>query len=95
MKKTKTYSDIFTIFLKSIDLHGETRDVARVLTYDFLKENVDNKDKKVVIIHGIGTGAIKEEVHGVLKRNNHMLKYSLQNNGCTLVEYLSKGEIKR
>lgn len=95
MRRTNNYRDIFSIYLKSIDLHGETRDIARVMTIDFLRENIHNKDKKVVIIHGIGTGAVKDEVHKILKKNSHICKYYIQNSGSTLVEYIADGIIKK
>lgn len=97
MKKTKTQNNYFlnyAITLKSIDLHGETKDIARLLTIDFLKENITNKDKKVVIIHGAGTGVLREEVFNILRKNREILKFTPQNNGATLVEYIKVGKIK-
>lgn len=86
MKKTKQpiINNIFIKHLKTLDLHGETVDVARILTIDFLKDNM-NIEKQVVIVHGIGTGLIKAEVHRILKRNRKILKFYLENAGCTIV----------
>ncbi len=83
--------DVFISNLPTLDLHGEIRDSARVLIKDFLYDNYVLKNKKIVIIHGIGTGAIKEEVNECLKKSKYVLSYHINkfNVGCTLV-YLKK-----
>ncbi len=74
--------------IPSIDLHGETRDSARVLVMEFINDNIKLKNEKVLIIHGIGSGALKDEVHKNLKINKKVKSYKLDNfnNGCTVVE---------
>lgn len=74
--------------IPSIDLHGETRDSARVLVMEFINDNIKLKNEKVLIIHGIGSGALKNEVHKNLKINKKVKSYKLDNfnNGCTVVE---------
>ena len=74
--------------LPSIDLHGETRDSARVLVMEFINDNIKLKNEKVLIIHGIGSGALKNEVHKNLKINKRVKSYKLDNfnSGCTVVE---------
>lgn len=74
--------------IPSIDLHGETRDSARVLLMEFINDNIKLKNEKVLIIHGIGSGALKNEVHKNLKINKKVKSYKLDNfnNGCTVVE---------
>ena len=55
---------------------------------------VDINDNKkmgnniVCIIHGIGSGALKEEVHNTLKKNKDVIDYKLfyNNAGCTIVK---------
>ena len=41
----------------------------------------------IVIIHGIGTGIVKNEVHEVLRVNKKVLEYKTDNfnSGCTVV----------
>lgn len=82
---------IENIFLKNlpcIDLHGCDRESARYETEEFIKENVIMKNKKIVIIHGIGQGIVKESVHNTLKKSKNVVKYSVDiyNEGCTVVE---------
>lgn len=74
--------------LPSLDLHGENRDIARILVNDFINENLKLKIKKVIIVHGIGTGILKKEVHETLKRNKFVSSYKMDffNPGCTIVE---------
>ena len=42
----------------------------------------------ICIVHGIGSGIIKNEIHNILKRNNNVLEYKLfyRNIGCTIVK---------
>lgn len=72
----------------SIDLHGETRETARILVNEFINDAIRLKEEKIVIIHGIGTGILKKEVHNVLKHNKKIKKYYIDffNVGCTIVE---------
>ena len=84
-------SNIYDIFLErypKIDLHGYDRDSARMATVDFILENIALGNDTVVIIHGIGTGALREEVHNVLKNNKMVNEYKLDNfnSGCTVVK---------
>lgn len=83
--------DIFINSLPSLDLHGETRDSARVLVKDFINDNYFLKNEKIVIIHGIGKGILKDEVYSILKRDKRVEQYHINpyNIGCTLV-YIKK-----
>lgn len=80
--------DIFYKNLPCVDLHGYDRESARVKIEDFIKENILLKNKKIIIIHGIGQGIVKESVYKVLKRNKSVVSYEIDiyNPGCTIVE---------
>jgi len=80
-------NNIFTKNLPSLDLHGETRDTARILINDFIKENVKLKNDKIVIIHGIGTGVLRKETQNILKNNKNVIEYGIDfmNEGSTIV----------
>lgn len=80
--------DVFYNNLPYIDLHGYDRESARVKTEDFIIENILLKNKKILIIHGIGEGIVKESVYRVLKRNKSVVSYKIDiyNPGCTIVE---------
>ena len=84
----KKYVDPFIDFLPSIDLHGYDRVSARIKTDEFISDSIKLKRKKVVIIHGKGTGIVKEEVYKYLKNNKNILSYNLywNNPGVTIVE---------
>lgn len=70
-----------------IDLHGYTADIAAVAVSDFINDNLKLKNDIIVIIHGIGSGILKQRVHEVLKRNKNVLEYRIyyNNSGCTIV----------
>lgn len=81
-------TDIFLNRYPHIDLHGLDRDSARMVTNDFVLENVILKNEMIVIIHGIGTGIVKKEVHEALRVNKNVLEYKTDNfnSGCTVVK---------
>lgn len=81
---------LYDIFLKNlpvVDLHGYDRESARVKVEDFINENKILGNSKFIIIHGIGTGIVKESVYKVLKKNKNVLNYQIDifNPGCTIV----------
>ena len=79
--------DPFTDFLPSIDLHGCDRVLARIKTNEFINDNIKLRNKKIVIIHGIGEGIVKDEVYKTLKTNKYVKDYKLNlpNIGSTVV----------
>lgn len=74
--------------LPSIDLHGLDRDTARVKVSEFIKDNKTMKNKIICIVHGVGSGIVKNEVHKYLKNNKDIEDYKLfyNNSGCTIVK---------
>ncbi len=74
--------------LPSIDLHGETRDVSKILVNKFIKESLILRNSKIVVVHGRGTGTLKNEVHNMLKHHPDVEKYyvDFMNDGCTIIE---------
>ena len=81
-------SDIFLSRYPKIDLHGYDRDTARMTVNDFVSENVILGNEMIIIIHGIGTGVVKREVHEALRVNKNVIDYKLDNfnSGCTIVK---------
>lgn len=79
---------IFIDNLPNIDLHGLDRDTARVKVLEFINDNKHMKNEIICIVHGIGSGIVKEEVHQTLKRNKDVIDYKLfyNNVGCTIVK---------
>lgn len=81
-------TDIFLSRYPSVDLHGLDRYSARMITNDFVEENLFLKNETIVIIHGIGTGIVKKEVHEALRVNKNVKEYKTDNfnSGCTVVK---------
>lgn len=81
-------NDIFLDHLPKIDLHGYDRDSARVMVNDFINEAYFMNYGEVVIIHGIGSGILKEVVSDTLRKNKKVKSYNIvgSNIGCTLVK---------
>lgn len=74
--------------IPKIDLHGESRDIALVLIKEFIIDNHKLKKKEIHIIHGIGSGILKNTVHNELKINPYVKSYRIDffNLGTTIVE---------
>jgi dsDNA-specific endonuclease/ATPase MutS2 len=71
-----------------IDLHGEYSFSAEVLVKEFIDDNINLKKRKLVIIHGIGKGILKDTVHKVLKSDKRIERFYIDfmNPGSTIVE---------
>lgn len=82
----KSVDFMFTNRYPKLDLHGFDRETARVAINDFINDNIKMGNKIVVIVHGIGTGIIRETTFNTLKRNKNVLEYKsdYSNRGCTL-----------
>ncbi len=78
---------VFIDTFPKLDLHGYDRETARVAIEDFIKENQKMKQEIFVIVHGVGSGILKETTRQVLSRNKHVLEFKTYyyNNGCTIV----------
>lgn len=74
--------------IPTIDLHGEYVDIARLYINDFINDNIKLKNEYIGIIHGKGTGKLKELTKEVLKNNKNVLEYKICyfNDGMTLVK---------
>lgn len=65
--------------LPTLDLHGVDRDYARILINEFIEDSYKLKEERVIIVHGIGTGILKQETAKTLKTNKKVESYSLNN----------------
>ena len=77
---------IITSKTPKLDLHGEKSSMVEV--NDFINLNVLLKNDGVIIIHGKSTNILTKEVHSVLKNNNQVKNFYLDNwnLGQTIVE---------
>jgi DNA mismatch repair protein MutS2 len=84
----RIFEDIFIRNYPTIDLHGYDREIAMVTVNDFVSENSKLKNNDIVIIHGIGSGIIRQAVHDALKNNRLVIEYKLHNFnlGMTIVK---------
>lgn len=73
--------------LPHLDLHGLDRDYARILINEFIYDNYRQKETKVIIVHGIGTGIIRKVTQETLKKNKYVDSYKIDNfnSGSTIV----------
>lgn len=71
-----------------LDLHGMDREITRILVKEFLMDCLALHYDLAIIIHGIGTGALKKEVHELLKHLKIVESYKLDNfnSGVTIVK---------
>ena len=81
----KSY-DIFLNIYPQLDLHGEYTTTIKTLVDNFINDNIILKNEKIVIIHGKGTGALKKELHSILKDHKKVSSFHLNTNlGSTTV----------
>ena len=65
--------------LPTLDLHGMDREYAAILINDFIADNYQMKEEKVIIIHGIGSGILKKATQDTLKKNQLVDSYKIDN----------------
>ena len=83
--------DIYDVFFENlprIDLHGYDRDMARVMVNDFIDEAISMRYSSVIIVHGIGSGVVKDSVHTTLSKRKDIMGFHIvpSNVGCTIVK---------
>ena len=81
-------SIIYIDSLPKLDLHGFDRDTARVLINDFIKDNRVMKNEIINIVHGRGSGILREITYKTLKANRNVIEFKsfYNNDGCTIVK---------
>ena len=81
-------SIIFIDNLPKLDLHGYDRETARVAINDFINYNYKMKNEFVTIVHGIGSGILRNTTNEVLRKNKKVIDFKsfYYNNGCTVVQ---------
>ncbi len=71
-----------------LDVHGETRETVFTVLKDFILDNIKLKNSVIIIVHGKGSGILKEEIHFHLKKMKPVKTFYLHywNQGVTIVE---------
>lgn len=79
---------IFIDNLPKLDLHGLSRDIALVYIKDFINDNKKLKNEIILIVHGIGTGILKNTTHNYLRKNKDVIDFKTYyyNSGATIVK---------
>jgi len=62
-----------------LDLHGEDRIGAKIKVESFIKEQSILGNYEFMIVHGIGKGVLKKEVHDLLQKNKLVKEFKLDN----------------
>ncbi len=75
-------------YIPSLDLHGMDREITRILVKEFIHDSYKMGYETVIIIHGIGTGVLKNTVREILKREKMVKNFYLDffNIGTTVVK---------
>lgn len=76
----------------SLDLHGMDREITRILVKEFVQDQFQLGTEKLYIIHGRGTGVLRNEVQQVLSKLKIVKRFYIDffNDGCTVVELKKK-----
>jgi dsDNA-specific endonuclease/ATPase MutS2 len=79
----------------TLDLHAFNPREIKDLVPEYLHACLERNILQVRIIHGKGTGALRQTVHGILKKLPHVLSYRLADGdaggwGATIVSLTSK-----
>lgn len=87
----QTLDDV--IFIDSypkLDLHGYDRETARVAIQDFIRDNIRLKQPIFVIVHGIGSGALRKTTHDTLRKHKKVAEFKTfyYNPGSTIVRII-------
>ena len=79
---------IFIDILPKLDLHGFDRDSARVAINDFIRDNQKMGNEVILIVHGIGSGIVREACVNTPNHNKDVLDFKSVyiNRGCMLVQ---------
>lgn len=79
---------IFIDNLPTLDLHGFDRQTAKVAIDDFINDNIKMKNSFIVIVHGIGSGILKDTTQKTLAINKKVIEYKIYpfNVGCTIAK---------
>ena len=74
--------------LPTLDLHGESIDISKIFINDFINDNLKLGKKKIVVVHGIGEGILKEELRLLFKNDKRVktMYTPASNIGCTIIE---------
>lgn len=78
---------LYNTRFNTLDLHGETLDVAMYLVKNFISDNVKMKSEYIAIIHGNGE-VLKNAILKYLKKEKQVKDFNIDiyNSGQTLIK---------
>lgn len=78
----------FLNILPSLDVHGYTSDTVIYPVSDFINDNIKLRNKKIIIIHGIGRKILSNTIKNKFINDKRVKKLyvSPENIGCTILE---------
>lgn len=73
--------------LPTLDLHGEYKESAIILTDEFINDNIVLKNSKIVIVHGLGSDILRKSLHEHLKHDKRVKEFKRDffNPGATVI----------
>ena len=71
-----------------LDLHGEIKDFAIIRINDFINDNIRLKNRYIGIIHGKGSGVLKNATQDTLRKNKFVEDFKIYyfNDGMTIAK---------
>ena len=73
--------------LPTLDLHGEYKESAIILTDEFINDNIILKNSKIVVIHGLGSDILRKSIHNYLSHDKRVKEFKRDffNPGATVI----------
>ena len=71
--------DPFLYNVPQLDIHGYERTGAKAMIKMFIDENIRIENKKIIIVHGNGSGVLKNATHEYLKKDRRVLSFNTSN----------------
>ena len=83
--------DPFIASYPFVDLHGEDKIGAIVKVNELINDSLKLKSYNIVLIHGKGTGVLKEAIHDYLRKDKRVEDFKLDNmnDGITVVKLIN------
>lgn len=81
-------NNIYTSKVPHLDLHGETTAFLEYLLNEFIADNLKQKNKFIVVIHGWNSQILMKETHRLLKKDKRVIRFYIDrfNIGQTIIE---------
>lgn len=71
--------DPFLYNIPELDLHGYDSLGGVAMLKNFIDNNLRIDNKKIIVVHGKGTGILKKAVHDYLKNDRRVLEFKTNN----------------